>query len=179
MLQIKFLLLVIKTVCNFICLGWKKDQLFHVGKTFPHANSVLNTLIMGCDEQEVINFHMLYYCHFLHYFWVLWKSQGCSCQPTRVCRRTQLPPRGWTRPGAKEGVLQHPLGKMGLAVSAWPHSSSCYHHEIQEKGCNSNQTLPGIPIPNGGQGMFLSVPELWGVSPWGIFTYYYCLHQEG
>lgn len=73
-----------------------------------------------------------------------------------VCRRTRLPPRGWARPEAKEEVLQHLPGRMGLAVSAWHHFSSCYHHKIQEKGFNSNQMLPRIPIPNGGQWMFLS-----------------------
>lgn len=128
----------------------KKQHLFHVGKTFHHASLVLNTLIMGCDEQEVIN--DISTCCIIAISCIISKQcgrVGVAPASPHICRRTQLPPRGWARTEAKEEVLQHPLGMMGLAVSAWPHSSSCYHHEIQEKGCSSMQMSPIIPIPSG------------------------------
>lgn len=144
MLAIKLLLLVIKPVCNFICLGWKKVSFFmspsQFGIKYTHYG-------LWWTRSYQWHIHILHYCHFLPYFQVAWKGQGSSCQSKRVCRRTQLPPREWARVGAKEKVLQHPLGTMGLEASAWPHSSSCYHHEVQEKGWILTRHYLEFPFP--------------------------------
>lgn len=149
-----------------------------LGKNLPPAWYYIHSLWVAMSKELAMTFPHVALLSFLALFLSNVEESGLLLPVTNVCGRTQLPPRGRARPEAKEEVLQHPLGKIGLAVSAWLYSSSWYHLEIQEKGCNSNQILPGIPIPNGGQWMFLPVPELWGVSPWGIFTYNYGLYQE-